>query len=151
MKLEDKLHSRMLHLGLNGQKLARKSEVSDSEISRILAGKSRPGLENAFRLARALEVSLDYLADEALQTDPHQGTDPLTTEEHEVLDLAHGIGASRAARILDIVRIVGYEAAMRRLLDARPIVEVDAEPRPQTQAQNKPVPATPSRTSSSSA
>src|SRR3954447_15899927 len=129
MTLEEKLHSRMVRLGLNGQKLARKSEVSDSEISRILAGKSRPGLENAFRLARALGVSLDYLADDSLETDPHHKADPLTTEEREVLDLGHGIGPARAARILDIVRIVGYDIAMRRLLDAKPVVEVDAEPR----------------------
>jgi transcriptional regulator with XRE-family HTH domain len=129
MTLEEKLHSRMVRLGLNGQKLARKSEVSDSEISRILAGKSRPGLENAFKLARALEVSLDYLADDTLETDPYHDADPLTAEEREVLDLAHGIGPARAGRILDIVRIVGYEAAMRRLLDAKPIVEVDPESR----------------------
>ena len=132
MKLEEKLLTRMVRLGLNGQKLARTSKVSDSEISRILAGKSRPGLENAFRLARAVGVSLDYLADDTLETDPLQNADPLTQDEREVLDLAHGIGSARAARILDIVRIVGYEIAMRRLLEARPIVEVDPEPRPST-------------------
>jgi transcriptional regulator with XRE-family HTH domain len=135
MKLEEKLLTQMVRLGLNGQKLARISQVSDSEISRILAGKSRPGLENAFRLARAVGVSLDYLADDALEADPLQVADPLTTDEREVLDLAHGIGCARAARVLDIVRIVGYEIAMRRLLDAKPIVEVDPESRP------NPVPA----------
>src|SRR3954453_10927270 len=104
MKLEEKLSTHMARRGLNGQKLARSSEVSDSEISRILAGKSRPGLENAFRLARAVGVSLDYLADDALESDPLEDTDPLTADEREVLDLAHGIGSSRAARVLDIVR-----------------------------------------------
>src|SRR5436305_9366754 len=118
MKLEEKLQTRMVRLGLNGQRLARDSKVSDSEISRILAGKSRPGLENAFKLARALGVSLDYLADDSLETDPLQKADPLTQEEREVLDLAYGIGPARAARILDIVRIVGYDIAMRRLLEA---------------------------------
>src|SRR3954470_18107150 len=106
MKLEEKLLNRMRRLGLNGQKLAKVSEVSDSEISRILAGKSRPGLENAFKLARALGISLDYLADDSLETDPHHKADPLTTEEREVLDLGHGIGPARAARILDIVRTI---------------------------------------------
>ena len=43
--------------GLNGQKLARLSQVSDSEISRILQGKSRPGLDNALRLAQARRTS----------------------------------------------------------------------------------------------
>src|SRR4051812_36040446 len=105
MKLEEKLLTRMVRLGLNGQKLAKTSKVSDSEISRILAGKSRPGLENAFRLARAVGVSLDYLADDVLETDPLQNADPLTQDERELLDLAHGIGTARSARILDIVRI----------------------------------------------
>src|SRR5436853_4885341 len=97
--LQKKLFTQMVRRGLNGQKLARTSKVSDSEISRILAGKSRPGLENAFRLARAVGVSLDYLADDSLETDPLANTDPLTTDERELLDLAHGIGSARAARI----------------------------------------------------
>jgi transcriptional regulator with XRE-family HTH domain len=139
MKLEEKLATHMARRGLNGQKLARSSKVSDSEISRILAGKSRPGLENAFRLARAVGVSLDYLADDALETDPLEHKDPLSADERELLDLGHGIGAARATRILDIVRIVGYEIAMRRLLDAKPIVEVDNE-RPSPLPATAPVP-----------
>jgi transcriptional regulator with XRE-family HTH domain len=132
MKLEEKLLNQMVRLGLNGQKLARTSNVSDSEISRILAGKSRPGLENAFRLARAVGVSLDYLADDTLETDPFASRDPVSADEREVLDLAHEINLGRAARILDNVRFLGYEIAMRRLLDAKPIVEVDTEARPAT-------------------
>jgi transcriptional regulator with XRE-family HTH domain len=129
MKLEQKLLTEMVRRGLNGQKLARISQVSDSEISRILAGKSRPGLENAFRLAKAVGVSLDYLADDSLDSDPAQSSDPLTTEEREVLDLAHGIGCARAVRILDIIRYLGCDIAMHRLLDAKPIVEVSDETR----------------------
>jgi transcriptional regulator with XRE-family HTH domain len=129
MKLEEKLAAHMARRNLNGQKLARSSKVSDSEISRILAGKSRPGLENAFRLARAVGVSLDYLADDTLETDPLEHKDPLSPAERELLDLGNGVGAADAARILHIVRIVGYEIAMRRLLDAKPIVELDAESR----------------------
>ncbi len=121
--LQKKLLAQMVRRGLNGQKLAKISKVSDSEISRILAGKSRPGLENAFRLAKAVGVSLDYLADDTLESDPVKGADPLTTEEREVLDLAHAIGCSRAARILENIRIVGYEVGMRRLLDAKPLAE----------------------------
>jgi transcriptional regulator with XRE-family HTH domain len=134
MKLEEKLHAQMVRLGLNGQKLARSSKVSDSEISRILAGKSRPGLENAFRLARAVGVSLDYLADDSLEVDPLVHKDPMTPEERELLDLAHGIGTARVTRIVENVRLLGYEVAMRRLLDAKPVIEVDAEPRPSAPA-----------------
>ena len=51
-RFSEKLGQKILQLGFNGQKLARKSEVSDSEISRIMNGKSLPGLENAIALAR---------------------------------------------------------------------------------------------------
>ncbi|MGE5756733.1 MAG: helix-turn-helix domain-containing protein [Planctomycetaceae bacterium] len=134
MRLEQKLLTEMVRRGLNGQKLAKISQVSDSEISRILAGKSRPGLENAFRLAKAVGVSLDYLADDALDSDPARSSDPFTMDEREVLDLAHGIGCARAVRILDIVRYLGCDIAMHRLLDAKPIVEVDDEARAATPA-----------------
>ncbi|MGA9924063.1 MAG: helix-turn-helix transcriptional regulator, partial [Isosphaeraceae bacterium] len=50
MELKVKLKNLMNGKGLNGQRLARLSQVSDSEISRILQGKSRPGLDNALRL-----------------------------------------------------------------------------------------------------
>ena len=66
-RFSEKLFQKSLQLGLNGQKLARKSDVSDSEISRIMNGKSLPGLENAIALARAVGVSLDYLADDPAQ------------------------------------------------------------------------------------
>src|ERR1700761_2934134 len=127
MELKDKLLAQMMRLGLNGQKLARISGVSDSEISRILNGKSRPGLENAFRLAKAMGVSLDFLADDTLDADPGANTDPLSPDEREVLDLAVAIGLTRASRILENIRIIGYESAMRRLLDAKTNAESDEE------------------------
>src|SRR6516165_10624811 len=80
-KLKDKLLTEMARHSLNGQRLAQRAKVSDSEISRILSGQSTPGLENAFRLARAVGVSLDYLADDALEVDPLRATDPLTSDE----------------------------------------------------------------------
>lgn len=139
--LQKKLLAQMVRRGLNGQKLAKISKVSDSEISRILAGKSRPGLENAFRLAKAVGVSLDYLADDTLENDPAKTTDPLSPEEREILDLAHGIGCSRATRVLENIRIVGYEAAMRRLLDAKPIAEAE-EPSRVAGTTSTPAPTT---------
>ena len=133
MELKEKLQAQMTRLGLNGQKLARVSGVSDSEISRILNGKSRPGLENGFRLARAMGVSLDYLADDALDADPLAHADPLSQDEREVLELARAIGLTRASRILENIRIIGYETAMRRLLEARsalPAAEPEEGSRP---------------------
>jgi len=124
-KLKDKLLTEMARQGLNGQRLAQRSKVSDSEISRILSGQSTPGLENAFRLARSVGVSLDYLADDVLESDPLKATDPLSPDERRVLDLAQQIGLPRALLLLENIRYVGFELAMQRLLMANPVVEVD--------------------------
>src|SRR3954467_12999051 len=115
MKLEEKLLNQMVRLGLNGQKLARNSKVSDSEISRILAGKSRPGLENAFKLARAVGGSLDYLADDALDEDPFQEVDPAPADEREMPEIVRQMGTRPALRILDAAQILGHEVAIRRI------------------------------------
>jgi transcriptional regulator with XRE-family HTH domain len=151
-KLKDKLLTEMLRLGLNGQRLAQRSKVSDSEISRILSGQSTPGLENAFRLARAVGVSLDFLADDALEADPLRASDPLSTEERRVLDLVHRIGLSRALLLLENISFIGYETAMQRLLSARPVIELDLGDEPRTVAQASTVNMVPAtRTNSVSA
>lgn len=128
MKLKDKLQMLMVRCNLNGQKLAKLSEVSDSEISRILQGKSRPGLDNAYRLAKAVGVSLDYLADDSLDLEPGQPTGTLTPDERKVLGLIQKIGQAEALTILENVRFLGYEVAMSRLVGAKPVIEVDGEP-----------------------
>jgi transcriptional regulator with XRE-family HTH domain len=135
-KLKDKLLTAMARQGLNGQKLAQRSHVSDSEISRILSGQSTPGLENAFRLARAVGVSLDFLADDVLETDPLRATDPITPEERRLLDLGHRVGLARGILLLENISFIGYEMAMQRLLSAKPIIEID----PSEESRPAPVP-----------
>ncbi len=142
MRFAEKLIKLMHECGLNQQRLARLAEVSDSEVSRIVTGKSYPGLENAFKLARAVNVSLDYLADDALDEDPMSGvprpaapTSSVITDlpeaEREILEIARSIGYKRTARILEDVRILGYEAAVGRLLQTmRPTIEVGDGSRP---------------------
>ncbi len=138
MRLDEKLHKRMQALGLNGQKLARLSQVSDSEISRILTGKSLPGLENAFKLAKAVGVSLDYLADDTLEADPARATEAGSEQEKALVKVANDIGLGQAMMVLENVRIVGYEVAMRRLLEARPIIEPVDNSRGSTASQSTP-------------
>jgi transcriptional regulator with XRE-family HTH domain len=127
MELKTKLQLVMARKGLNGQKLARLSQVSDSEISRILQGKSRPGLDNALRLARAVGVSLDYLADDQLEAEPAQPPDALSPEERKILSIVPKIGSAGVLTILEIVRLLGYEVATSRLVGAKPIIEVDKD------------------------
>jgi transcriptional regulator with XRE-family HTH domain len=121
-RFSEKLAQKILQLGLNGQKLARKSDVSDSEISRIMNGKSLPGLENAIALARAVDVSLDYLADDSLDADPAQPKESADERETTIQRLAREIGYKQAEYILEITRIVGYEVASHRLTEAKPVV-----------------------------
>lgn len=131
-RFAEKLLKQMLVKRLNQQGLAQLSRVSDSEVSRILAGKSRPGLENAFKLARAVEVSLDYLADDALDEDPLQEVDPASADEREILEIVRQLGTRSALRILDAVQILGHEVAIRRLYGAemKPVIEVGDGSRP---------------------
>lgn len=126
-KLKDKLLTEMARQSLNGQRLAQRSRVSDSEISRILSGQSTPGLENAFRLARAVGVSLDFLADDAMETDPLKASDPLSSEERHILDLVKQVGMMKAILVLENLRYIGYETAMQRLLMAKPVIEIDTD------------------------
>jgi transcriptional regulator with XRE-family HTH domain len=127
MELKDKLQMLMARAALNGQKLARLSRVSDSEISRILQGKSRPGLDNAFRLARSVGVTLDYLADDSLDVEPPKPDDHLSSDERRILTLAQKVGCSQVVTILENIRFLGYEVAMSRLVGGKPIIEVDKE------------------------
>ena len=127
MELKDKLQILMARHNLNGQKLARLSHVSDSEISRILQGKSRPGLDNAFRLAKSVGVTLDYLADDSLDAEPPRPDEHLSTEEKKILSLSQKIGCAQVVTMLENIRFLGYEVAMTRLVSGRPIIEVDKE------------------------
>ncbi len=127
MELKVKLKNLMNDKGLNGQKLARLSEVSDSEISRILQGKSRPGLDNALRLAQALGVSLDYLADDKLDSETPEPADSLSPEERKILGIIQKIGYPQVVTILELLRFLGYEEAMSRLVEAKPVSESEKD------------------------
>jgi transcriptional regulator with XRE-family HTH domain len=127
MELKTKLQLVMARKSLNGQKLARLSQVSDSEISRILQGKSRPGLDNALRLAQAVGVSLDYLADDHLEAEPVHPPDSLSPDERKILSLVQKIGCAEVLTILENIRFLGYEVAMSRLVGAKPIIEIDKD------------------------
>ena len=119
-RFSEKLSQKILQLGLNGQKLARKSDVSDSEISRIMNGKSLPGLENAIALARAVGLSLDYLADDSLEADPNQPKESANEFEASILKLVREIGFLQSYTLLEITRNLGYDLASKRLIEAKP-------------------------------
>src|SRR4051794_15541379 len=110
-RFAEKLLKQMLVKRLNQQGLAQLSRVSDSEVSRILAGKSRPGLENAFKLARAVGVSLDSRGEDPRDEAPFQGGAPATADGREILEIVRQRGTRPALRILDAAQILGHEVA----------------------------------------
>lgn len=117
MKLEEKIYKQMLLRGLNQQRLAQMSGVSDSEVSRLLNGQSRrPGLHSLHRISKVLGVSLEFLADDALEADPKGAAESLSREEREILDRARSLGPRGALQVLDTARVLGFELAIRRLL-----------------------------------
>jgi transcriptional regulator with XRE-family HTH domain len=151
MELKIKLQNLMTRRGLNGQKLARLSQVSDSEISRILQGKSRPGLDNALRLSQAVGVSLDYLADDRLDAEPTEPPDTLSAEERKVLGVIQKMGCSEMLTILETVRFLGYEVAMSRLVGAKPVIEIGDKEAPDLRPSITSPAAVSARTTSASA
>lgn len=75
---------------------------SDNTVTNYIAGKTTPDLEKAIKLARLLDVSLDYLADDE-QDDPPQEQTGVVLDERE-------------AEILRIAKLLGHERALGRLL-----------------------------------
>lgn len=101
MGYADKLRRLCVFRGFDRSGLAERAGLSRSSMSRILSGSQEPKLGVAFRLARILGVSLDYLADDSLESEPENVLAQLTSDE---------------LTLLKLVRRMGCEAAMDRLL-----------------------------------
>lgn len=95
------MHKMCAVRGLDQTTLANRVRLSKSTISRILSGSQEPKLGQAFAIARALGVTLDYLVDEAPEFDETQRMVMVTEEE---------------LTILKLVRRLGTEVALDRLL-----------------------------------
>jgi transcriptional regulator with XRE-family HTH domain len=101
MGYAEKMQKLCVLQGLDQSALAEQVGLSRSSISRILSGAQEPKLGLAFLLARALGVSLDYLADDDVPIDAPAQAVPLTVDE---------------LTILKLVRRLGTDVAMDRLL-----------------------------------
>jgi transcriptional regulator with XRE-family HTH domain len=85
MTIADKL----TRLITNQSEVARKTGVAQSAISEASSGKRRLYVDQAMKIARALGVSLDYLADDA-QDEPAPSS--ITADEERVLWLVRELG-----------------------------------------------------------
>lgn len=83
--------------------LAEKVGVSRSTISRVLSGIQEPKLSLAWKLAQALEVSLDFLADDTIEQEPGATWTQLSLDELTILKLVRRLGVDEAMdRLLGI-------------------------------------------------
>lgn len=60
MDFKDKLHSIMQQKGITSYRLERLSGLSQAALSRYLLGQRKPTFEAVVRIAKALNVSVDY-------------------------------------------------------------------------------------------
>lgn len=102
MKFHEKVSMLIGRMGISQSELSRRSGIDRSMISDALNGKHALRLGNALKVARALGVSLEYLADEGMSEPPPPA-----------------IGADELA-LIRLARLMGMDEAMRRLVQAPP-------------------------------
>lgn len=101
MRLAEKLPMLMNQRGLKAADLARLTGIPSQRFTEwkdATPDRPRaPTLAQALRVARALGVSLDYLADDEQDQPP---TPAVTDEERVILDMVHTLGVAEAKRRL---------------------------------------------------
>lgn len=96
----DKVEAMLTTRNIRQRRIAEAMEVPEQRVSEWKSGKPwRPDLDQALKLARCLDVSLEWLVDDREELPPPAPL--LSTEE---------------AKILDMIRTIGPEEAKRRLM-----------------------------------
>lgn len=83
MRFAEKLDYLIELCGTNQSKLMRLTGIAQSSISQMTKGGRKPSMEQAFALARALGIPLDYLADDSQDEPPEKA---LSEDERIALD-----------------------------------------------------------------
>ena len=112
MTLGEKLSKLIATRGTNKANVARTLGVSKSTIANWIEGKGVPKLYEAAKLADALGVPLDYLADDTLDEPPGP---ELAPDEAEVFRLVRRMGVEEAHR-----RLLQLSDGSRRVIDDMP-------------------------------
>lgn len=91
MSFHEKLTKLIAKRETSQSKLAVKTRIPQSTISDFSNDKQRPYLDQAFTIARALNASLDYMADDTMKEEP----EGLSEDDQAVLDHFHTSGLTR--------------------------------------------------------
>jgi transcriptional regulator with XRE-family HTH domain len=103
MRFAEKVNRRLAELGWNDSRLAIEAKVSTSAVGKWTDGESLPRIDLAIRVARALGISLDYLADDALD-EPPPATEERSEADAMILALAKTWGYAQAAKRLQVIQ-----------------------------------------------
>ncbi len=99
----------------NQTDVSKKTGIAQTAISEIINGNRNPSFAQAAKIAAAIGVCLDYLADDEMKTPPEAvGRSEV---EERVVALARQIGSMDAIVILDNVLSIGVARAKIRLTD----------------------------------
>jgi transcriptional regulator with XRE-family HTH domain len=97
-RFAQKLNAAMSRADVTQQALVRLMGTGRNTVHRWCKGEQVPPVEYMLRLARALDVSLEYLVDDEMDEPPKL----LTEDERIILLLAHDMGVDKARRRLSL-------------------------------------------------
>jgi transcriptional regulator with XRE-family HTH domain len=102
MRLVEKLEAVLRARGLTQSSFEKLASLSENRISKWKNDQGEPTVRQALRMARILDVPLDYLADDDLN------------------DLPSATMTERERQVWEVVRTIGPDEAWRRLVGWRP-------------------------------
>ncbi len=88
-----KASEKIARLAKNKSELGRAAGIAQPEMHKIVRGERRLYLDVALRIARALQVPLEYLADDAIEEIPRPA---ISDDEAELLKIARRLGVERS-------------------------------------------------------
>jgi transcriptional regulator with XRE-family HTH domain len=100
MRLVEKLEMALRSKGLTQGSFERLAMLSENRISKWKNNQGEPTVRQALRMARLLDLPLDYLADDEVDEEPHRLIDDWER------------------KIRDVIAIIGAEVVYRRLLES---------------------------------
>ena len=136
---------KLMRLVSNQSELSRHTGIAQTEISKIIRGDRRLYLDVAFKLAKAIGVPLDYLADEEMIEIPRL---ELNAGEREVLNIVRDIGIQEARkRLLKAPEIESTQKPPEKFrgVSTSPFPLIDPDLSSDNKPTARPVPGTPRR------
>jgi transcriptional regulator with XRE-family HTH domain len=100
MKFAEKLAMLIDRTGVKSAEIARALKIKPPNVSRMLSDEQKPSLAQGLIIARALGVTVDYLADDA-QDEPASG---LTPDEQNFLSLYRMVRDGKLTEFGDLIR-----------------------------------------------